>query len=477
MTFRAIFSTISFVCLLIPSIASARPPVFPGAKGWGTRGVAGSGRHLDPPSTTYTKVTSLNCSGAGTLQACIEASGPRTCIFETSGVINCNSATADNARFIASDPYLTVAGHTAPSPGISIHGAQIRIDVPEVTIQHVRMRVGDASHSLPANDRDCFSINGTDASTGGDTRNIVFDHVSCAWAVDEAFHIFFRTNEDITVSNSIIGDSLYDSISAGDYAFGPLIDYGNGRIFIWRNLFGHQNDRNPNVKSGNNVAFVNNVVYNYASRENAGPWNVFAFDDDSSSTPYKISHIGNHFKAGPTTDADLHSLYDSGVTVPVGSLFYVSQNIDAKRPTNNGDDYNSTNFSATYKATEPPEPLPEGVEPIHPELVDDFVAAGDLGAWPSARDAVDQAMIDDYEDGTGEIINCVESGAAPCDKNAGGWPTVTVNTHTLTVPTNPDEVQPSGYTRGEEWLHGYYSAAGDAISDAPKRANIKRGAF
>ena len=115
--------------LAIVSAAQARP-VIPGAGGYGMETVAGRG------GPVY-RVTNLNASGSGSLKACIDKEGPRTCIFDVSGTIRITSdLTIRNDK-------ITIAGQTAPSPGILIRGAAIKIQASDVLIQHIRVRTGD----------------------------------------------------------------------------------------------------------------------------------------------------------------------------------------------------------------------------------------------------------------------------------------------------------------------------------------------
>ena len=129
MLFQRIVLSVSLLLGVVPAFAQL--PVFPGAAGFGTNTPAGRG------GTVY-KVTNLNASGAGSLNACTDASGPRVCIFEISGTI---SLTSD---INVTNPYLTIAGQTAPSPGITLRGAALRISASDVLVQHIRLRAGDA---------------------------------------------------------------------------------------------------------------------------------------------------------------------------------------------------------------------------------------------------------------------------------------------------------------------------------------------
>jgi len=114
-------------------------PIIPGAAGFGMKTPAGSGRHLDVPKTRVIKVTNLNPSGQGSLRAALEAEGPRVVVFEVSGNIDFTPIGGLSIKH----PYITVAGQTAPSPGITLKGCELNVRASDVLLQHIRVRVGD----------------------------------------------------------------------------------------------------------------------------------------------------------------------------------------------------------------------------------------------------------------------------------------------------------------------------------------------
>ena len=122
-----------------PSEQKGPLPIIPGAAGFGINTPAGSGRHLQIPRTTVYKVTNLNTSGPGSLAAGLEAEGPRVVVFEVSGNIDFRPYRA----LAIKNPYLTVAGQTAPSPGITLVGCELHVNAHDVLLQHIRVRVGD----------------------------------------------------------------------------------------------------------------------------------------------------------------------------------------------------------------------------------------------------------------------------------------------------------------------------------------------
>src|SRR6187399_3587033 len=122
-------------------------PVIPGAAGYGMDTKAGRG------GAVY-RVTTLGASGAGSLKACIDATGPRTCVFEVSGVIRLTS------DLIIRNDQIRIAGQTAPSPGIMLRGAALLINASDVLVQHIRIRTGDDPVGPNPDNRDSLKITG-----------------------------------------------------------------------------------------------------------------------------------------------------------------------------------------------------------------------------------------------------------------------------------------------------------------------------
>ena len=172
---------VGFVAFAIMTLATAANavPVIPGAAGYGMSTPAGRG------GTVY-RVTNLKADGAGSLKACIDGTGPRTCVFEVSGVINLtDDMTIRNGT-------LTIAGQTAPSPGIMIRGGAFKIHDSDVLIQHLRFRIGDDKIGPDPANRDALKIEGTDSAP---VQNIVIDHCTFSWSIDEVASVWGPTRQ------------------------------------------------------------------------------------------------------------------------------------------------------------------------------------------------------------------------------------------------------------------------------------------
>jgi len=186
---------------LVPLTAwAAGPAVFPGAKGFGIETTAGRGGQI-------LRVTNLNSDGAGSLRAALGTKGPRNIVFEVAGVID-----IDRKPLVIAEPFVTVAGQTAPSPGITIIRGGITIQTHDIRLQHIRVRPGDAGQPKKSGWEPEVT------TTGPECYNIVVDHCSISWAVDEnlsasgpRYNGPAGTTHNVTFSNNILAEGLYDS--------------------------------------------------------------------------------------------------------------------------------------------------------------------------------------------------------------------------------------------------------------------------
>ena len=210
------------------------------------------------------RVTNLLASGQGSLDAALSASGPRIVVFEVGGVIDLNKT-----RLNIREPYVTVAGQTAPSPGITIIRGAIFIQTHDVIVQHIRVRPGDAGEPK----RSGWEPDGI-STAGGDAYNVLIEHCSISWAVDENLSASGpntegpdATSRRIAFVNCIIAECLNDaSHSKGPHSMGSLIHDFCREIAIIGNLYAHNANRNPYFKAFTTGVIVNNLIYNPGSR-------------------------------------------------------------------------------------------------------------------------------------------------------------------------------------------------------------------
>lgn len=226
---------------------------FPGAEGYGRFARGGRGGKV-------VAVTNLNDSGPGSLREAVTNDiGPRTIIFNTSGIIQLSS------RLVLSQPYVTVAGQTAPGKGICIRSAPFGITGNDAVVQNIRVRIGGGTTF------DGMGLTGAD--------NSIIDHCSISWTIDEAFSS--RSGKNITLQNTLISEALnaagHENYPAGtEHGYAATIGGDIGSFH--HNLLAHCYGRNWSLGGGldgsgayaGRMDITNNVVYNWGSRTTDG---------------------------------------------------------------------------------------------------------------------------------------------------------------------------------------------------------------
>lgn len=277
---------VAFLALFAPDSVSA-PTVkpltgkkaFPAALGHGSLSVGGRGGKI-----IY--VTTLADSGTGSYRACVTASGPRVCVFRVNGLIRFTS----RPPWIT-NPYITVAGQTAPGGGITLsHAGGINGLTPmvvkgthNVVIRHIRVRTDRAGGNRGSEDN--FTIE--------KSSKVILDHVSGSWARDEVIN-GYGDNDELTISNSIAAWGIPSHDKCALLASDPV---DKQKVSFINNICAHNGDRNPDINfpPGSCVEVVNNVLYNAAS-EFAEVWESYG------GTP--VSIVGNTFIAGTNTNSN-----------------------------------------------------------------------------------------------------------------------------------------------------------------------------
>lgn len=382
-------------------------PVFPGAMGHGTETKAGRGGAI-------IRVTNLNDSGTGSLRAAVDASGPRIIVFEVSGTIKLAS------DLTISTPFITLAGQTAPSPGINLRGAGMRITTHDVLVQHIRIRTGDAPEGPSPSNRDTLQVLGPNA------YNVVVDHVSGCWSVDEVMSTWYAL-KDVTFSNNLLSEALYNSIhTEGPHSMGILLGDHAQNITMVGNLLAHCRERNPRLKGDVSAEIVNNVFYN------AGATSNFA-SIGSDSGPNIVSLVGNKFIAGPNTSSTAAGIKVEG-SAPIGSMIYFKDNLAP-----------GESYLKTSKEVSTP-PIWHDSLVVRPSSEVEARVLNKAGARPSDRDAVDARVVTEVRNRGGSIIDS--------QSQVGGWPNLANNKRTFAAPSSPNgDDDGDGYTNVEELLH------------------------
>lgn len=347
-----------------------RTKAFSDAVGHGAAALGGRGGQV-------IAVTTLADSGEGSLRACVDAKGPRTCIFKVSGVIRFTGQPP-----IIRQPYLTIAGQTAPGGGITLaHSGAPNGRTPlviknthDVVVRHIRVR----------NDLFGGDEGSEDSITIEKSKYVVIDHVSGSWARDEIIN-GYGNNDHITISNSIFAYGIPRHDKCALLGSDPDPDKPQKFSFIG-NLCAHNGDRNPDINFPRDscVEVVNNVFYN-AGSEFAEVWESYG------GTP--VALVGNSFKAGPDT-----SKIAVGITrQTVGSRGVAS--IYMKDNQFFGNFEHVTSWAMMAGSDTPPCPLTLTAQSAAKAF--DRVL-GNAGAWP--RDAIDRQVINDVRKGSGHIV-------------------------------------------------------------------------
>jgi cytoskeletal protein CcmA (bactofilin family) len=457
-------------------------PVFPGAIGFGSDTGAGRGGQI-------VRVTNLlddyQNPPVGSFRWAVErVPGPRVIIFEVGGVIELKR----NVIIRADDSSghhgsVTIAGQTAPWPGITLKNAGIAIVASDVLIQHIAIRPGtlvrnESGWDLPVLDnRDCIAVGGT---AGVVARNIVIDHVSASWATDEMVSVWSDNGgaDNITFSNCIFSEPILNGgHSKGAHGYGPLSGRNATNITIARNIMAFNWGRNPLVRdltSGAQV--VNNFVYRPGVWPNAAMY--FAGPTPLPGRTFAHSVVGNVIVRHPvpfsvrmgrdngTVPLETFTTYYNTSLyfhddLPAGSRAYLADN-RVFNPQNDtwypvdGNPYSSTIFR------EGPNPLVRlnadpyagsGGTPWSPWPASE-VESGLLvraGKFPARPDPIDADVFRKIQTRTGAFV------AFESDLGSEPWAPVNLATHRpLETPANPHaDDDGDGYTNLEEWLHQF----------------------
>lgn len=273
--------------------SQAQTLAFPGAQGFG-RYATGARASASPQ--VYV-VTNLNDAGTGSFRDAVSVSG-RVVVFAVGGIITLASDIGVAAN-------TTIAGQTAPGDGIVLFGKRVTFSNSSNTIcRYLRIRLGATNNS------------GKDASGIANGANMIFDHISCTWGMDEDFSINWDNKnsspDNITIQNSIIGQALHRE----NHSCGGLIQTPDGgKVSLLRNLYISNKTRNPKVKGVNE--FVNNVVYDWGNGNRLGDvlnygWSGDAYIMGGSSGVSEVNIINNYFVGGPLTPPSTTTPFSRG---------------------------------------------------------------------------------------------------------------------------------------------------------------------
>jgi len=392
---------------------------FPGAEGAGAFTPGGRGGDV------Y-HVTNLNDSGPGSLRFGIDsASGPRTIVFDLSGTIFIQS------RLNINKPFLTLAGQTAPGDGITVAGWTTSVNnTHDVIVRYMRFRPGDVN--CPNYQDDGFDV---DKST-----NVIADHVSASWSVDETLSV--TESDKVTIQWSLITESMKNSCHIkGAHGYGSLIRYLNGLVTYHHNLYAHHDSRNPRLGDNIGLDFVNNVIFDWG--------NEAGYSGDASEGTPRLNYVGNYLIAGPDTPASKRiRAFNGGST----STFIYQSNNSIDSNINGIHDGANTEWGMMIGSYT----RQESARFQFPQVnTDDSVSAYDrvlnLAGNALVRDSVDTRVISEVRNETGRHIDS--------QSQVGGWPTL----NSLPAPSDSDQDGIPDAWENDHGLNAFNAADGAAI--------------
>jgi len=434
---------------------------FPSAEGFGANSVGGRGGSV----IEVTNLDDAEPAPTGSLRACINATGPRICVFKVGGLLAVKSA------LVIKNPYITIAGQTAPGGGITLRtqsgGDVFSTQTHDVIMRYLTVRAG------PGGDSHANQI----AANGVALYNVIVDHSTFSWGVDSNIETWYRVT-DSTIQWSLISEGLDCSthhknichskgLMIGGYAGGESgSTKGTENFTVSHNLLAHNADRNPLLEVCGIVQVINNVTYDP----------VYTFSHQQNNCPNYTSYvnwIGNYHKKGPssTSNADLKVIPADSGTMYDGKVYVLGNigpsRLTASKPESDWVDSGSRSFIVTDPAPGPNVTTTDAQTAYNQVLADAGNNRGLAcdGSSFVRRDAIDTRIVNDVQNGTGKIINdpsevggwiTPETGVACSDTDHDGMPDVWEIKYGFdpnsAVDANTD-ADSDGYTNIEEYLN------------------------
>ncbi len=370
-----------------------------------------------PPGFTQTRggdggktvyVTTLAANGPGSLAEAVATAGARVIEFSVAGSIDLGGSVIKVV-----EPHLTLAGETAPSPGITLVNGGLDIRTHDIIVRHLRVRPTDGRTD------ETVSILLDCLRTGQSAHDIIIDHCSFAWGTNKNLSLSGprlegATSEDwrkntthrITISQCLIAENVHP---VGLDSKAVLVHDNVTGVSMYGNLYVSNDDRHPLFKGGARGAVVNNFFYNPGMRLVqfgfvSGQW--------AGHAPQRaaITMVGNVGRKGPSSVAELAIFEIWPEQGPCD--FYLRDNLllDAKgaalsaAPMFRDSAMRLVPFEPTGETRQVSEPplWPPGLRARPANEVPAWVLAN-VGARPWDRDAIDQRFVQEAETGGGQI--------------------------------------------------------------------------
>ena len=437
--------TIFMLFIAMGVMAQEKTPAFPGAEGFGRYVTGGRGGKV------Y-HVTNLNDSGSGSLRWALDQSGTKTIVFDVSGTIHLKSTLNINKANV------TIAGQTAPGDGICVADYPVQLRANNIIVRYMRFRLGN--NNVKVNGAD-----GWDGFGGFDQQDIIIDHCSVSWSIDECLSVY--GNKNTTVQWCLVSQSLQDAgHSKGAHGYGG--NWGGSGASFHHNLMAHHESRVPRLgpryttQLDERMDMRNNVLYNYCGNGCYG------------GEAMNVNIVNNYYKPGPgtaqisttkqkriasiniRTNSYIASYPDYAPTLHIWGKYFVDGNVNSKYSDVTNDNWtwgmynqiNADNNDGLYdQAVKDSIRLTAPIDYILTTTHTAEEAYEKVLTWAGAslhRDSHDEMIINDTRNGLatytgpgnhkGIIDSQEDNKPADADENWSAWPTL----NSLPAPADSD---------------------------------------
>ena len=434
---KSIFKTLLLLCLCMAAtvvFAEEKTPAFPGAEGFGRYVIGGRGGNV------Y-HVTSLADDGSeGTLRWALGKSGVKTIVFDVSGTIHLKSS------LDISIGNVTIAGQTAPGDGICVADYPVSIKANNVIVRYMRFRLGNNNVLINGAD-------GWDGFGGFDQQDLMIDHCSVSWSIDECLSVL--GNKNTTVQWCLVAQSLVNSgHSKGAHGYGG--NWGGSGASFHHNLIAHHGSRTPRLgprpttQLDERMDMRNNVIYNFGGNGCYGGEGM------------NVNIVNNYYKPGPGSPTDKKGYRIAGIGIRTNAYvntypayapalhlwgkYYVTGNYNSKYTQLNQDNWtygiinqidasgcDGTFTQETKDSIKLAEPIDYILTTTH-SAADAYDRVLDFAGASLHRDSFDELMVSDTRNGKatytgsglskGFVNSQDDNKPADADASWSAWPTL-----------------------------------------------------
>jgi len=426
---------IPIVTFLSATFTQAQQLAFPGAEGYGRFALGGRGGKI-------LFVTNSNDNGPGSLRSAIEAEFPRIVVFKVSGTIKLESSLR------IKHPRITIAGQTAPGDGICLRKYPLIISADDAVVRFIRVRLGDEADN---------KVDGIDVS---DAQNVIVDHCSVSWTLDEAVNTYHGT-KNVTIQWCLISESLHNSRLQQGHGFAASL--GGVNTSYHHNLLANNAGRNPSIAGEKsnptiNLDFRNNVVFNWQYRTLDG-------------RPRSINVVNNYYKAGPASRKGLKIVKMQSLDSGSFGKWYIKGNIfedhSKSRRQNNLVIIDALNMPLeTAMIDEPVDFAPVSTETAADAFSNVLLY---VGAIRPKRDSHDERIIREVRTGRTTFGN----GIISSQTDVGGWPKLLSTKPQQDIDNDgmPDEWERRFSPKGDLSLQSSLDLDGDGFTNVEEYLN------